>query len=218
MRSPLATVAAAALVLTAAPAAATTGPPLLRTERVHFTCADGERAQDNKAYNGRFSSWSTVPPGASRSSGAGCIDVDPSQETQGTNGPGSPVYDVQWSGVAAGNLDSIAFEGYAWVAGAASPATALKYSLAVDGEPVHSSPWVPANPIVTSVSPVLYKIVFTVRGLGLLSEPDEGSQVRAVDLRLDLPDAISSTGSQAALWEWGNSDAPAGLTFNPPAG
>ncbi len=135
------------VVLGAIPAAATHEPPRLRTERVYFTCLDGERLQDIRENANRFSGWSTVAPANTRTSGAGCMSTDGFQETQGTNGPGSPLYDVQWSGTFVGNLDSVAFEGYAWARSAADPASALKYSLAVDGEPVHSGAWVPAKAV-----------------------------------------------------------------------
>ena len=192
--------------------------PVLRTERVYFTCLNGDRIQDINEREERFSPWSPVEPSADRSDG-GCLSTDLWLETGGLGGP-TTSNDVHWKGTFVGNLDRLQFEGYAWFGPTAppKPPSTLKYTLVVDGVVIR--PWQENAVTATVIGPGYYKIVFDVRDLGYVTELDEGMTERAISLRVDLPGSTRAAvdpwlASPCDVWEWGSTDAPGGLTFNP---
>ena len=187
--------------------------PNLVSQQVWFACGESkvENAEDNVA------TWDTEAPTASVTTGAGCGTVDlPFMQTA----PGN-LYDATWSGYFTGNLDTLNVELHNIYVGPGRGTGNLNATirLFVDGTPLFDElgKEVTLKPVrsTTGLSEV---VKFSITNIGFVSEAEniehDVSLVMHGGATLNRGPTATDTLSG---WVWDTTEAPSGMTFNPPA-
>lgn len=195
-------------------ASAVSAAPQYRTERVYAQCSGTTKVSNvnSIALGEATPTWSTQAPTQSTSSGAGCghadaiVLVDTQPATNGGAG------DLSWRGTYTGNLNNIVVEAHMLTQAAYSGS--VKVQVFVDG--VQRTPTGGAR--LDNVRPTLsstgasQSIRFGISGLGVVDDPNGvggGTHTIAIGIT-----GVFTINDAVIPWVWGNSDVPAGLTFN----
>jgi hypothetical protein len=207
-RLALLVVAAMALAVSGAAAAESTAAPVAptkRTERVYFHCVGTGKVQNNES---GVPSWNTTAPAQSLQSGAGCGHYSNLLTVGGT-----AMRDATWAGTFTGNLDTMTVELHnVHVSSNRALATMpLSVLLTIDG---HTSFTHPAGtpqsaPRIASSTGASDKVLLSFKGLGVMLEEGDGTQVHEISL------TIGEYNEQQSAWVWDTTEVPAGITFNP---
>jgi hypothetical protein len=240
------TAATTVVVLAAVPAFAGHGGvhPTFRSEEVFFTCAGPTKLhQANWAMTlgdpSANPSWTTTAPSQSVQEGAGCGAAD-------WGGTTNVVYSPIFEGTVTGNLRDLTIRVHELLTHASrtSGTETLRLYAELNGTPLFPAGTQPANGRTVEVTPTvtnsgataLYE--FSITGLGFaedvldeagdvvgvstggaVRENGDGTRKRTLTIFLGVHGTAfgqSPAGHKGAAWAWGTTEAPGGITFNPP--
>lgn len=194
-------VAALAVLVLAAPAAATGYVPTFNPERVYFSCGGEAKAG---ALEHRTFAWGTTPPTTSYTANGGCGQLDLSPHVGD-----EPVF----VGTHTGNLDRLTV--HAWVIDAGLSRTGafedvwLTVSLSIDGTEVATADDVRVVPQPSSTG-VSRLLELSVTHLGLTGEDEAGEH--EIELRLG---SMPYEDGDTIAWVLDATELASGVTFTP---
>lgn len=238
------TAATVVVVLAAVPAFAGHGGvhPTFRTENVFFTCPGPTKLhQANWALTLGSSnpSWTTTAPSQSVQEGAGCGAAD-------WGGTTNVVYSPVFEGTVSGNLRDLTVRIHELLTHGARPSETETLRLYADlnGVPLFPEGTQPQHGRTVEVKPTaansgateLFEFSITNLGFakdvlddegnvvgvttgGAVRENGDGTRQRTLRIFLGVHGTAlgqSPAGHKAAAWAWGTTEAPSGITFNPP--
>jgi hypothetical protein len=219
--------------------------PTFKTSEVYFHCPGPTKVQavnyytDAVAHMGSpYSGWNSAPPSGSLQTGAGCGAVD----SWGTT---SNFYDAAFRGSFSGNLRSVTVRIHQALLGNARPAAVVTLRLGgdIDGAPIFPPGSSQSDGRQVTVTPVrgangaVELFEFTITNLGYAEEvrDDAGNVIDVKTGGMAREDGDGTIEHQLTLlvgvhggpiqdpsmakvgaWTWDSTDAPGGLTFNPP--
>lgn len=206
-RGPLAALSAILVLALTSSASATHGGihPTFRAEQNFFHCVGDTKLQNISYAQGQIPSWNTTPPPGSVQAGNGCGYWDP---LVNQNAPSPvPLYAL-WQGKSTGNLRNLTVELHRLLpaSGATLPNRFVLY-VEIDGEPRYSGD-INLTPVASSTG-ASHKMLFTLEGLGYATEDGDGTQERAITIRL------TSYNETQSIWVFDTTEVPAGVSFNP---
>jgi hypothetical protein len=238
--------ATTAVALLATPVLAVGGMihPTFKMSEVYFHCPGPTKLQAANyparlaGAGSEYANWNAAAPNGSLQTGAGCGTAEP-----GFNS--SSVYDAAFRGTFTGNLRSVTVRIHQALLGNVRPTAAetLRIVGDIDGSPIFPVEGPPTNRGRVTLTPVrgangvVEFFEFTITNLGyaeevrdadgnvievktggVATEDGDGTMEHQLTLLIGLQGGLAPNASVAKVgaWTWDSTDAPGGLTFNPP--
>lgn len=214
MRSRIVRVMSGVLASVLLGAGGASAEPEFRQERVYTECGGSTPVSNvNRIVLAEpVPTWSTEAPAGDTQDGEGCGVLDPLLlvDTQPADNGGAA--DLSWTGTFTGNLDTILVEAH--FLGQIPVPGNFRTQLWIDGvERTGGAATVIEGATVTpSSTGASSKVEFAFTGIGLIDDDEgPGTVEHTITLRLR---GYWTDAHQAIAWVWGNTDVPAGLSFN----